>query len=79
MRTVVLNWGLSRQGFLGGVSDPLPDHPPTPLWEGTNISPYSAQEIEEEIGESEEWDPASHEAEEVAEPAARPPWALGRR
>ena len=73
MKTVVLNWGLSRQGCLGGVSDTLPDHPPTPVWEGSNISPYSAQEIEEEIGESEEWDPASHEAEEIAEPAARPP------
>ncbi|MGA7318009.1 MAG: hypothetical protein WBX22_29045 [Silvibacterium sp.] len=73
MKTVVLNRGLSCQGGLGGVSDTLPDHPPTPVWEDSNILPYSAQEIEEEIGESEEWDSASHEAEEIAEPASRRP------
>lgn len=33
MKTVVLNWSLSRQGCLCGVSDTLPDHPPTPVWE----------------------------------------------
>lgn len=62
MKTVVQNWDLSRHGDVGGVSDILPDHPPTSVWEDSNLSPYSAQEVEEEIGESEEWDPASHEA-----------------
>jgi hypothetical protein len=64
MPTVVLNWGLSRQGCLGGDSGTLSDHPPAPVWEDRNVSPYSAQEIEERIGESEEWDPASHPADE---------------
>jgi hypothetical protein len=73
MKTVVLNWGLSSQGDLGGLSDTLSDHPPTPVWEDSDVSPYSAQEVEEEIGESEEWDPASHEAEEIAAPDAQRP------
>ena len=76
MKTVVLNWGLRRQACCCGVSDTLPDHPPTPVWEDRNVSPYSAQESEEEIGESEEWDPASHKAEEITESATRPPWAF---
>jgi hypothetical protein len=37
------------------------------------------EEIEEEIGESEEWDPASHEAEDIAEPVHRVLRALKRR
>lgn len=73
MKTVVLNWGLSRKTCLCGASDTLQDHPSAPVWEDSNFSPYSAQEIEEEIGESEEWDPASHEPEDIAEPAPRPP------
>ena len=76
MKAVVLNWGFSRQGCLCGVSETVTDHPPAPVWEEMNVSPCSAQEIEEEIGESEEWDPASHKAEEITESAARPPWAF---
>ena len=37
------------------------------------------EEIEEEIGESEEWDPASHEVEDIAEPVHRALRALKRR